>query len=123
MGPIAQIAKYIGASTAGTLVHYGILIITVRWSTFKPLWASTAGAIAGAIVIYLLNYFITFKSTRRHIIATSRFITVAAICTAVNGLALNAALTQIHWSLAPAQVFATGMQFSVGFAIHRVWTF
>jgi putative flippase GtrA len=117
------LAKYLGASIAGTLVHYAFLIVLVRWFTVRPLWASTSGAIIGALVIYLINYFITFHSTRRHINASSRFIVVAAVCTAVNALILNTALTQMDWSLAPAQVFATGIQFSIGFAIHRVWTF
>ena len=123
MRSIIQVAKYLGASLTGTIVHYALLIVLVRWLGFAPLWASTSGAIAGALVIYLLNYFITFQSGRRHISASSRFIVVAAVCTAVNALILNTALTQMNWSLAPAQVFATGMQFSVGFAIHRAWTF
>ena len=123
MSSIAQLAKYLGASVAGTLVHYALLTILVRWYALPPLWASTSGAIAGALVIYLLNYFITFQSTKRHISASSKFIVVAAVCAGVNALILNTAMTKMDWSLAPAQVFATGMQFSVGFAIHRVWTF
>jgi len=123
MASILQLAKYLGASIAGTLVHYVFLIALVRWFAVRPLWASTSGAVMGALVIYLINYFITFHSTKRHISASSRFIVVAAVCTAVNALILNTALTHMDWSLAPAQVFATGMQFSVGFAIHRVWTF
>ncbi|BBO91709.1 GtrA family protein [Desulfosarcina ovata] len=123
MESVTQVVKYLGASIAGTLVHYALLVILVRWYALQPLWASTCGAIAGALVIYLANYFITFHSTRRHISASSRFIAVAAISTGVNGLILNTALTQMNWSLAPAQVFATGIQFSVGFTINRVWTF
>lgn len=119
----AQLIKYLGASIAGTLVHYIILIILVQWFTIAPLWASTSGAIAGALIIYLLNYFVTFQSTRGHIGASSRFFLIVAICTAVNGLVLNIALTQMNWPLPIAQVFATGVQFSVGFGIHRVWTF
>lgn len=115
--------NYLSASVAGTLVHYSLLIILIRSLTLKPLWASTSGAIAGALVIYVLNYFVTFRSIKGHLSASSRFFLVAAICTVVNGWMLNIALTQMNWSLAPAQVFATGAQFSIGFAIHRVWTF
>ena len=115
--------KYLGASIVGTLVHYALLAILIRWYTLPPVWASTCGAIAGAVVIYLANYFITFQSTRSHISATTRFIVVSAIATGVSGLMLNVAMTQMNWPLAPAQVFATGMQFSVGFAINRAWTF
>jgi len=125
--PLAQMAvqmvKYLGASVAGTLVHYSLLVVLIRSLSLKPLWASTSGAIAGALVIYMLNYFVTFQSTRGHINASSRFFLVAAICTAVNGWILNTALTQMNWSLAPAQLIATVVQFSVGFSIHRVWTF
>ncbi|WP_054030200.1 GtrA family protein [Desulfatitalea tepidiphila] len=118
-----QLFKYLGASIAGTLVHYSLLIILIRSLSLKPLWASTSGAIAGAMVIYVLNYFVTFQSTRGHISASSRFFFIAAICTAVNGWVLNFAMTQMNLPLAPAQVFATGAQFSVGFAVHRGWTF
>ena len=118
-----QMVNYLGASVAGTLVHYSLLIILIRSLTLNPLWASTSGAIAGALVIYVLNYFVTFRSIKGHLSASSRFFLVAAICTVVNGWMLNIALTQMNWSLAPAQVFATGAQFSIGFAIHRVWTF
>ena len=123
MGSMHQAAKYLGASAAGTLVHYALLTILVQWSALASLWASTCGAAAGALVIYLINYFITFRSTRGHISASSRFIAVAAISTGVNGLVLSTAMAQMNWSLAPAQVLATGTQFSVGFVINREWTF
>lgn len=118
-----EMVKQLGASIAGTAVHFGLLSILVGLFHAPPVWASTGGAAAGALVIYLMSYFMTFRSTKEHSACLSKFFLVAAFGALVNGSVLSAAMSQMHWSLLPAQMLASGIQFSICFGINRMWTF
>lgn len=119
----SQLVKYFGAGATGTALHYLLLAGLVHFTGVKPVPASTCGAIAGAVVIYALNYFITFRSTRAHGLTMIRFGLVAGLGLLINGMALQLALNQLVWPLAPSQILATMLQFSVGFTLNRLWTF
>lgn len=118
-----QLVRSVGASIIGTTMHYALLLSLVHLLTLSPLWASSCGAVVGAMTIYALNYAYVFKSNREHLIALYRFALVAVVGLAINGTILSVALADWRWPLLPAQLMATATQFWFGFLFNRSWTF
>lgn len=107
----------------GTLVHYAELIMLVRRFSVDPVLASTAGAVSGALVNYILNYRITFNSRQLHRQALPKFLAVASM-----GFVFNAALMwlavrvfALHYLL--GQIVATCLVLIWSFSANRHWTF
>ena len=72
----------VGALATG--VQYLILVLLVRWAGAWPPAASVVGFLASAVGNYLLNYYFTFRSRRRHGPAAMKFLILAGV-----GLVLN----------------------------------
>lgn len=103
--------------------HYGTLIGLSELAGVRPVPASLAGFIVGAFVSYALNYRYTFRSTKQHGEALTKFLVVAAVGFAINGVVM-AVLTgpmRLHYLL--AQVAATGTVLIWTFSCNRYWTF
>ena len=118
-----QFIHFTGVGAIGTAAHYLTLITLVTLLDMRAVLASSAGALVGAFVNYYLNYYFTFKSTRSHREALSRFLVVAAVGFLINGLcmALFTEQLQIHYLL--AQVITTGIVLIWTFTGNRLWTF
>jgi putative flippase GtrA len=120
---VPQFLRYAGAGAFGTALHYAVLIGLVQFAGLDAVMASTAGAVAGALVNYALNHRYTFASERPHGHALPRFVLVA-----VGGIALNAlVIAAVLWLAGPhylvAQVVATATVLGVGYLANRAWTF
>ncbi len=81
------------------------------------------GAAAGAMANYLINYFYTFSSQRKHRRALRVFILVVSI-----GLLLNAGVVALafHYLFLPvliSQILATTVTFLWNYQAHQRWTF
>jgi putative flippase GtrA len=117
----SQLSKYALIGLAATSVHYLIMAVLVQSGWF-PVFASTAGAVAGAILAYVANRRFTFSvnhTTSRMV----RFMTVALL-----GLVMNAVLLMIFqiWfieSIVVAQLITTLCVFMTTFFINLVWSF
>lgn len=120
---VPDLAKYLSASVIGTLAHYGLMLILIRGFSARVLLDSTCGAITGALIIYLFNYFYTFRSQKRHLESLSRFFLVAALGVVMNGTVLNAALDYQGWHYLTVQILAIVAVFGLNFTINRAWTF
>ena len=120
---IRELFKYTGASIIGTMLHYGLMIISIRGFNLDVLLASTAGAVSGAITIYYLNYFFTFHSPKNHLESMSKFFLVAFMGILINAVVLKTAMVYFRWEVLTAQIFATAMVFFINFIINRRWTF
>ena len=118
----AQFLRYAGAGAAGTLVQYATLVVLVQTQAAGAVAASTLGAIAGALVNYVLNHRLTFASERTHAQALPRFAAVAAAGIAVNALVV-ALLVGAGAHYLVAQVVATGVVLVAGYLANRAWTF
>ena len=121
--PVPQFLRYAGAGAIGTALHYAVLIALVQLARQDAVVASTAGAVAGALVNYLLNRHFTFASVKPHARALPRFALIA-----VGGVALNAAvMASVLYVAGPhyllAQIAATGAVLAAGFLANRAWTF
>jgi len=120
---ISQFVCYAAVGVTGTVAHYAVMIGSVQVLQAKPVVASAAGFMIGALVNYIANYHITFQSRKRHDEAMVKFFSVA-----VAGLALNTTvmicatdLLRLHYLM--AQVIATGVVLGWNFTANRFWTF
>jgi putative flippase GtrA len=118
-----QFLRYAGAGAVGTALHYAVLIGLVQLAHFDAVVASTAGAIAGALVNYALNHRYTFASERPHGHALPRFALVAVAGIALNALVMAAVLAFAGPHYLVAQVIATGTVLGAGYLANRAWTF
>jgi len=118
-----QFLRYASAGAVGTAVHYALLIGLVQLARRDAVVASTAGAIAGALVNYALNHRYTFASGRPHRHALPRFLLVAIGGIALNALVMSAMLAIARTHYLVAQVVATATVLAAGFLVNRRWTF
>lgn len=120
---LPQFFLYGAAGAIGTAVHFAILAALVQFADTGAVAASTAGAIAGAIINYTLNHRFTFASRRTHRMALPRFLAVAAAGILLNAAVLAAMLAFVRPHYLVAQVVATGAVLVAGFLANRRWTF
>jgi putative flippase GtrA len=118
-----QFVRYAGAGAIGTGAHYAVLIALVQLAGTGAVAASTAGAVAGALVNYGLNHRYTFASRKAHAQALPRFAAVAVAGIALNALVLAATLAAFDPPYLVAQVVATGAVLLAGYVANRAWTF
>jgi len=118
-----QLGSYLVASCVGTAGHYLVLFGLVQGAGLDPVVASTCGALTGAVIIYLLSYFMVFKSGRRHREAFARFLLIAVLGIVLNGLVFGALSRVLPWHYLVLQVVTTMIVFLSNFSLNRCWTF
>ena len=119
----SEFINYLAASIIGTSIHFLLLYGLIRFFSFNTLFATTFGALVGAITIYILNYFLIFKSNKRHRETFSKFIAVATFSIIFNGIAMKALISISSWHYLSLQFIATGLVFVSNFILNRCWTF
>lgn len=115
--------RFSGVGAIATVVHFGVLTLLVEAQMAAPLAASLVGFVSGAMVAYMMNYYLTFGSELPHRYTLWRFLVVAW-----GGMLLNMALMAIMLNLAGAhyllaQVMATAVVLLWNFLMNLVWTF
>ena len=119
----SPLVRYAAAGAVGTAGHYGVLVGLVSLLHFSPVPATAIGALVGAAINYLLNYHLTFASTRPHRQALPRFMMVAALSAGLNAAGMRYALLWFNVKYLAAQVVCTAVIMLIGFVLNRVWTF
>ena len=117
-----QFTKFLAVGGAGTVVHYLILIFQVSSMHIAPGPAAFAGAAAGAVVVYVLNYRITFASHSGHARTMPRFVAVAVVGAFLNG-GLVGLLSKSGFHFLSAQVAATAIVLVFNFIVSKLWIF
>lgn len=119
---LQQLLRFALVGVMGTLVHYIVLVLLVELAGFSALWATSCGALSGAVVNYFLNYRFTFASQNPHRAALPKFLVLAGL-----GLGLNALLMALLLNLGLfyllAQPLATLLVLFVNFFANKYWTF
>lgn len=118
-----QFIVFAAVGVTATALQWGILIIGVEFFRWPPAVGSGVGFLISASANYLLNYRLTFRSSRAHLSAASRFFVVAGF-----GLLLNVALMQLltnHWRFQYllAQTVATIVVIAWTFSGSAFWSF
>ena len=114
---------YAMVGMTGTGVQYLILVTLVSVGLAGPVFASTTGAIAGAIVNYRLNYRFTFHSNKKHLLVAPRFFLVALLGAGVNWLVMKNSLYLFNIHYVSAQCIATATVLIFTFSVNRAWSF
>lgn len=60
-----QIKRFILSGGSATALHFAVMGLLIYWGV-DPLWATSTGAVAGALFNYILQYYYTFRSDRQH---------------------------------------------------------
>jgi putative flippase GtrA len=118
----AQFMKFILSGGAGTVAQYLVLIVLVKLLAAPPGRASMAGAIVGAIVVYLLSRRFTFDTQRGHRETLPRFVVMATAGTLMNG-ALVGYLSKAGLYYLLAQMVATVVVLVFNFIVSKLWIF
>jgi putative flippase GtrA len=118
-----QFAKFASVGAVGTLAHYMVLIVAVELWQADAVLASSAGALAGASVNYVLNYSFTFASTKRHRDALPKFLLVASVGFILNGLLMTLITGVFQVMYLFAQFGTTISVLLWNYVGNRLWTF
>ncbi len=106
-----------------TLAQFGTMIVLVELTATPALGASLAGYLIGMLVGYLLNYHFAFRSHRLHQDTLWRFVVVAGLGFAFNGLLMAWFLEFVGMGYLLAQLITTAVVFLWNFAANGLWTF
>ena len=118
-----SIPMYVGAGGIATGCHYVTTIALVELIGARPVAASALGFAVGAVVKYVLNYFVAFRSEERHGIALPRFAAMLAVLLALNTLvfALLNEGAGLHYMV--SQVLTTVLLIPPGYLVSRLCVF
>jgi putative flippase GtrA len=118
-----RFVRFAGVGVIGTGAHYLVLITVVQLLHTNAVLASNLGALVGALVNYILNYHFTFQSTKRHREALSKFLVVAAVALALNGLLMYWLNAQLGLYYLLAQIITTLLVLLWTFFANHLWSF
>jgi putative flippase GtrA len=119
---LGRFLVYAMVGAAGTAGHYAFLVAAVSKGWMTPVTASMVGALFGALINFVLNAFVTFRS-RPTVGRAARFFATAALAAAGNGVLMSLLLANLRVDYRVAQLFVTGILLCLTFCIHSVWTF
>jgi putative flippase GtrA len=122
-GIAAQFIRFAGVGVIGTGAHYLVLVALMELFDGEAIIASSAGALTGALVNYILNYHFTFRSNKRHVEAMTKFLAIAAVGFVLNGLLMSLLVYGLGLFYLAAQVLTTLTVLIWNFAGNRWWTF
>jgi putative flippase GtrA len=120
---VIQLAWFLAVGGTATAVHFVILALLVQSGALAPVPASCLGALAGAVVSYVLNRRYTFRSDRRHQEALPRFLLLAAAAFILNAVLLAAILAVLPVHYLVAQAITTACVIVLTFGGGRLWVF
>ena len=118
---VKQFMSFSFVGAIGTCAHFLVLTGMVQLLHFHPVAGSASGFVVGAIINYLLNYYITFKSNTKHFATSIKFFLIALSALALHTLLMYWMTPKLHYLL--SQAIATSVVLIWNFLCNRFWTF
>ena len=118
-----QFTVFSAVGVIAAIGHYGTLVALSELAAADPVPASLAGFIVGGVISYLLNYRFTFRSTKQHREALTKFLVVATVGFFLNGLLMWLLTGPVDLHYLVAQLIATGGVLVWTFSCNKLWTF
>ena len=118
-----QFVSFVGVGAVATAAHYVILIVLVQFYHLNPTLASSIGAVAGALISYVLNYHYTFRSNSGHAVSMVKFFAVAGVGLVLNSMSMLICIEVFGFYYLLSQVLATALVLIWSFSANRAWTF
>jgi len=114
-----QFIRFFFTGGLATALQYGVFWIGIEKLAWPAARASGLGYLAGSILSYLINYFITFRSTRSHLQALPYFYLTVAVgwCITTGIMALTVDI--LKWNQWLCQILATVLMLVLNFAASR----
>ncbi len=123
MVDLRQIATFGLVGVAAAVAHYGCLIALVERWQWRPVPATLVGYVAGGLVSYYANRWLTFNTNRLHRSALPRFGIVAGVGFGVTWLSMATLVGGFGMPYVLAQLISTAMVMLWSFCAHKIWTF
>lgn len=118
-----QFAAFLSVSVIATAAHYLVMVLLASGMGVSGIVAASGGCLVGALVSYVCNYRVTFRSTQSHVETLPRFLGVALLGFVVNTQIVAAGISGLHLHYLLAQVLATLVVFLLNFTLSKVWAF
>lgn len=119
---LMQFVRFLFVGGFATALHYAVMFEMMHGFSWEPLKASALGFITSAIINFILNARITFRSEQSVLYTAPRFAIVCAIGLLLNHFVL-AALLALDSHPFLAQIIATLTVLSWNFIVNALWTF
>jgi len=123
MSIVKQFIHFAAVGLVGTVAHYITLICLVSILSTNAVLASSAGYIVGAFVNYYLSFRFIFNSNKKHTDALPKFLSVAVVGFALNGILILVFIEYFLFYYLLSQVFATGIVLVWNYGANKAWTF
>jgi len=117
-----QFLKFIFVGVVNTGVFYGIYYGMLQLG-FSYVISLTVGNVIAIVNSYLWNKFFTFKSKKRSMDETLKFLIVAILQYFLNLLIVHLCVTFMDISPELAGLFAIGISVFVSYFGHKFWSF
>jgi putative flippase GtrA len=118
-----QFLRFAAVGATGTAVQYAVLWAGVELMGLPAAVASAIGFVFGSVVNYLLNYFLTFASSKSHAEAATKYYLIVGVSFFINMGVMALLVHRWGWNYWIAQFLATGVGLIWNFAGSRWWAF
>jgi putative flippase GtrA len=115
--------KFIGIGGISTFLQYGLLILFVEMSGFKPVFASLLSYFMSAIFNYFANYYITFQSGAKHSKSLNKFALIVCVGLILSGCLMNIFTEWLNVYYVVAQIITTLIVLIWNFISQKIWVF
>jgi len=117
-----QFLKFIFVGVINTVVFYGVYYGLLQLGISYVI-SLTVGNVIGIVNSYLWNKFFTFKSKKRSMSETVKFITIAILQYFLNLLIVHLCVTILDISPELAGLIAISISVFVSYFGHKFWSF
>lgn len=114
--------KFLLVGGVSTFFNFLILIILVELFDADPVFSSGLAYLSGGLVSYLMNYYMTFKSSKKHLDTLPKFIVVLLIGAAINTLVFKLVMLVISIYVL-SQVMAVAIALVANYFLHKFWIY
>jgi len=119
-----QFMRFAAVGLSGTAVQY--LTLWTGCDHFAVLSAQSASALGymlGSVVNYVLNYFLTFGSSKSHTEAATKYFSILAVGWTINYGLMGYLPAHLGWNHWVAQLLSTGVVLIWNFSGSKWWAF
>lgn len=117
----SRFMRFSFAGGIATLVQFSLLYLFVEFRLLDKISASALSFVISAVCNYLMNYHMTFASTKSHLTTLPKFVGVAAFGLLLNVSLFSMFLLLVHYLV--AQMFATLITLCTNFILHKYWIY
>ena len=122
MSGILQFVKYVIVGLINTAIYYGIYYLMLQLG-FSYALSLTVGTIAGVINSYFWNKYFTFRTKKRTVAETVKFLIVYGVQYLSNLLIIYLCVEYLGITEELAGLAAIGIGTFIGFFGHKFWSF